>query len=65
LASFVKQKYHLEKKYEYHMKTAMVYFDDAERELDSIMLVQEEGHLHKLSETEWKEIKEFFGRFIQ
>jgi hypothetical protein len=47
------------------MKTAMVYFDDAERGLDSIMLVQEDGHLHKLSESGWKEIKEFFGGFIQ
>jgi len=65
LSSFVQQKYHLEKKYEYHMKTAMVYFDDAERELDSIVLVQDEGHFRQLSESEWKEIKEFFGRFIQ
>ncbi len=65
LSSFVQQKYRLEKKYEYHLKTAMVYFDDAERELDSIMLVQEDDHLHKLLETDWKEIKEFFSRFIQ
>lgn len=65
LSSFVQQKYHLEKKYEYHMKTAMVYFDDAERELDSIVLVQDDGHFRQLSESEWKEIKEFFGRFIR
>ncbi len=65
LSSFVQQKYHLEKKYEYHMKTAMVYFDDAERELDSIVLVQDDGHYRQLSESEWKEIKEFFVRFIR
>lgn len=65
LLSFIQKKYHLDKKYEYHMKTAMVYFDDAERELDSIVLAQDEGHFHKLSESEWKKIKEFFGDFIQ
>jgi predicted nucleotidyltransferase component of viral defense system len=65
LSSFVQQKYHLEKKYEYHIKTAMVYYDDAEREFDSIVLVQDDGHFRQLSESEWKEIKEFFGRFIQ
>jgi len=65
LSSFVQKKYHLEEKYEYHIKTAMVYFDDAEKELDSIVLVQDEGHFRQLSESEWKEIKEFFGRFIR
>lgn len=65
LSSLVQKKYHLEKKYEYHMKTAMVYFDDAERELDSIVLVQDENRFAKLSESEWKDIKEFFGGFIQ
>lgn len=65
LSSFVQQKYLLEKRYEYHMKTAMVYFDDADRELDSIVLVQDKDHFRQLSESEWKEIKEFFGRFIQ
>jgi predicted nucleotidyltransferase component of viral defense system len=64
-SSFVRQKYHLEKKYEYHMKTAMVYFDDAERELDSIVFVQDKSHFRQLSESEWKDIREFFGRFIQ
>ncbi len=65
LSSFVQKKYHLEKKYEYHIKTAMVYFDDAERELGSIVLVQDDGHFRQLSESEWKEIKKFFGGFIQ
>jgi predicted nucleotidyltransferase component of viral defense system len=65
LSSFVQKKYKLEKKYEYHMKTAMVFFDDAEHELDSIVLVKDDGYYRVLSESEWKEIKEFFGRFIQ
>jgi len=65
LSSLVRQKYDLEKKYEYHMKTAMVYFDDAEREVDSIVLVYDEAHFRRLSESKWKEIKEFFVSFIQ
>lgn len=65
LSSLVRKKYRVEKKYEYHMKTAMVYFDDAESEIDSIVLVQDEVHFHRLSESKWKEIKEFFVRFIQ
>ena len=65
LSSFVRQKYHLEKKYEYQMKTAMVYFDDAEQELDSIVLAQDDGHFRQVSESEWKDIKEYFARFIK
>ena len=47
------------------MKTAMVYFDDAEKELDSIVLVQDDGHFRQVSESEWKDIKEYFARFIK
>ena len=65
ISSFVLQKYNLDKKYEYHMKTSMVYFDDAEQELDSITLVQDDGQFHQLSESKWKEIREFFGKFTQ
>lgn len=65
LSSFVQKKYQLEKKYEYHMKTSMVYFDDADREVDSTALVRKDSRPHPLSESEWKEIKEFFIRFIQ
>lgn len=65
MSSFVQKKYNLNKKYEYHMKTSMVYFDDAEQELDSIILVQDDGQFHQLSESGWKEIKEFFVRFTQ
>jgi len=65
LSSFVQKKYQLEKKYEYHMKTAMVYFDDADREFDSIMIVQNKEHFRQLSESEWKKIKDFFFSFIR
>jgi hypothetical protein len=41
LASRVQTKYQVDEKYDYHLKTAMVYFDDAEKELDAIRLVDE------------------------
>jgi predicted nucleotidyltransferase component of viral defense system len=65
ISSFVRQKYNLDKKYEYHMRTSMVYFDDAERELDSIVLVQDDAQFQRLSASEWKEIREFFDRFTR
>jgi len=65
LSSFVQRKYQLDRKYEYHMKTAMVYFDDAEQDIDSIVLVQDDGHFRTLLESDWKKIKEFFARFTQ
>lgn len=65
LSRLVKEKYLLDEKYDYHLKTALVYFDDAERELEGIWLVAEDGKAKKISEKEWKEIKDFFFRFIQ
>lgn len=65
ISSFVQQKYTLDKKYEYHMKTSMVYFDDAEQELESIVLVHDDGQFRQLSVSKWKEIREFFVRFTQ
>ncbi|MBM3285445.1 MAG: hypothetical protein FJY81_06190, partial [Candidatus Aminicenantes bacterium] len=63
LSSLVQRKYDVDEKYGYHIKTAMVYFDDAEKELKAIMLVDEAGGIRGISEKEWKEIKDFFMRF--
>ena len=63
LSLLVQRKYDLDKKYDYHLKTSMVYFDDAEPEVAAIMLANESGGVRSLSEKEWTEIKEFFGRF--
>jgi hypothetical protein len=41
---------------------AMVYFDDAEREIAAIMIVDDSGGIRSISEKEWKEIKDFFMR---
>lgn len=63
LSLLVRRKYDLDEKYDYHLKTAMVYFDDAQRELAAIMLVDESGGIRSISEKEWTEIKDFFVRF--
>ena len=58
----VRRKYDLDDKYIYHLKTAMVYFDDAEQELGAIMVVDESRGIRSMSGKEWKEIKDFFVR---
>lgn len=63
LSLLVQRKYNVDKKYDYHLKTAMVYFDDAEQELAAIMLVDESGGIRSISEKEWEEIKNFFVGF--
>lgn len=61
----VRTKYQVDEKYDYHLKTAMVYFDDAEKELDAIWLVDETGGVRNISNQEWKNIKNFFVRFCR
>lgn len=63
LSLLVQRKYDLDDKYNYHLKTTMVYFDDAEKELGAIMVVDESGGIRSITEKEWKEIKDFFVRF--
>jgi predicted nucleotidyltransferase component of viral defense system len=63
LSLLVQRKYSVDEKYNYHLKTAMVYFDDAEQELPAIMLVDESGGIRSIHEKEWKGIKDFFVRF--
>lgn len=65
LSSRVGRKYGLDKNYDYHLKTALVYFDDAERELDAIWLIGEKGRVENISAKDWGEIKDFFIRFCK
>jgi predicted nucleotidyltransferase component of viral defense system len=60
LSFLVQRKYGLDDKYDYHLKTAMVYFDDAEQELGAIMIVDESGGIRNIAGKEWQEIKDFF-----
>ena len=63
LSLLVQRKYDVDDKYNYHLQTALAYFDDAEQELDAIMLVDETGGIRSIAEKEWQEIKDFFVRF--
>lgn len=63
LSLLVQRKYDVDDKYNYHLKTALAYFDDAEQELAAIMLVDESGGIRSIAEKEWHEIKDFFVRF--
>lgn len=61
----VLKKYDLKSDYEYHLKTSFVYFDDADRELDQIIMINKNKKLKKLTSSEWIKIKSFYNRFIQ
>lgn len=59
----VQRKYQLEKKYDYHLKAAMVYFDDSEKEINDILQVDHSEKIRKTTQEEWVEIEQFFLRF--
>ena len=65
LALRVHKKYLVDEKYDYHLKTAVVYFDDAERELDAIWFVGDGDAARNISDQDWGQIKDFFIRFCQ
>lgn len=63
--SLVQKKYDLNNRYEYQLKTSFVYFDDAEKEIDEILLVDKHGVARKISPKEWGDIKNKFMRINQ
>ncbi len=63
--SSVQRKYKVDEKYSYHLKTAMVYFFDAEQEIDGILIVDNSGKIRKITTEHWEEIKQFFTGFCQ
>ena len=65
LSLMVRKKYGLDKEYDYHLKKALVYFDDAELELEAIWLFGEKGRARKISAEDWEEIKDFFIRLCR
>ena len=59
------EKYHVDHNYDYHLKTAFVYFDDAEAEFDHIVMLKADNGQASLSRQEWEEIKSFFIGFAR
>lgn len=65
LIQWVIDKYGLEMSYEYHLKTSFVYFDDAEREVEEIVMLERGKEKRRLTANEWARIKTFFVEFVQ
>jgi predicted nucleotidyltransferase component of viral defense system len=65
LFRLIQFKYQVDEKYDYHLKTAMVYFYDAEPEIDGIVTIDKKGKPRKIKKNEWSEIKDFFMRFCR
>lgn len=63
LSRLVRLKFGLDEKYDYNLKTSMVYFDDAEPELESIIMIDKSGEFRPITDKEWQDIKDFFIEF--
>lgn len=63
ILELVMKKYEVEKGYSYQLKTSFVYFDDAEKEVDSITMIRDTGKSEKIQKKEWEQVKKFFKRF--
>ena len=56
----VNEKYGLQPSFEYQLRTALVYFDDADREVKDILMLSAAGTVEPISKTFWDEIRAFF-----
>lgn len=63
IVGLVKKKYGVEDRYEYQIKTAITYFDDADQEVSDIYLIDKKDNLEMISEKNWNDIKYFFIEF--
>lgn len=59
------EKYGLAPHYDYHLRTSFVYFDDAERELDQIVMLEGGKEKRQVTAREWDDIKAFFEEFVR
>lgn len=61
----VTKKYGLDQAYEYQLKTSFVYFADAEKEVDQIIMIDKNNQEKRLADKEWEKIKKFFQGYIK
>lgn len=59
------KKYGLDQAYEYQLKTSFVYFADAEKEVDQIIMIDKNNQEKRLADKEWEKIKQFFQGYIK
>jgi hypothetical protein len=65
LVHLVIKKYGLNQAYDYHLKTSFVYFDDAEAEMDQIIMLDADGEQRPLTRKRWGNMKAFFVDFTK
>ena len=65
VSSFVLEKYGLDQGYDYQLKTSFVYFDDAEEEMEQIIMLKNDQKHGNLSRKEWEGIKRFYLDYIK
>jgi hypothetical protein len=64
VAAEVIEKFGLTREYEYQLRTAFVYFDDAEAQVGGLLICREDGSISTLQASEWEEIKAYFRRLV-
>ena len=64
VASLVMEKYGLDQGYDYQLKTSFVYFDDAEEEIDQIIMLKNDKEQKELTRKEWENIKSFYLDYV-
>ncbi|HOP46575.1 MAG TPA: nucleotidyl transferase AbiEii/AbiGii toxin family protein [Desulfobacteraceae bacterium] len=64
LANLVTDKYDLNHSYDYQLKTSFVYFDDAEGEVDQIIMLKN-NEPRRMTHVEWENIKIFYQDFVK
>ena len=65
VVNLVNEKYGLEQSYDYHLKTSLVYFDDAEGEMNQIIMLASDSTQRNLTQKEWGEMKAFFLELVK
>jgi hypothetical protein len=60
----VRQKYELDEGYDYQLKISLVYFDDAEKEMDQIVMLKDDRPT-KMTVADWETIKAFYMDFVK
>jgi predicted nucleotidyltransferase component of viral defense system len=63
LAELVRKKYGVRE--DYHLKTGLAYFEDAEKDAAGIVLLDPPGTPRFMTPAEWASIKDFFTRFVR
>jgi predicted nucleotidyltransferase component of viral defense system len=62
--SLVRKKYAVQDSYAYQLKTSLVFFEDAEKEIRDIRLIRGSG-VEQMGRSFWDRIKMFFQECIQ